>query len=113
MANAKTALAKLEQAIQQYDGTFGILLVLATTDERGSNIYESLVSIEEGVGVLNDPRLSQLYQRLLDGHRNFIPKYRQVLDADYKAFWDRLAKLGQEAGETISASVAELKETLA
>lgn len=86
MAEAKAALKTLEDAINLYDQVFGILFALALTDEQGKTLYQSLVDVEDHIIALGDTRLSQLYGRLIEGHRTFVPKYKEVLAADYTTF---------------------------
>ena len=112
MAEAKEALYRLEDAFRRYDKLAEVIIVLMTTDERKVTLYDSLVAIEEHMGTLNDARLRSLYDRLVEGRRTFMPQYEQILQADYKAFIQRLNTLAIEAAVEANEADVALKAAL-
>ena len=112
MAEAKEALYRLEDAFRRYDKLAEVIIVLMTTDERKVTLYDSLVAIEEHIGTLSDARLRSLYDRLVEGRRTFMPQYEQILQADYKAFIQRLNTLAIEAAVEANEADVALKAAL-
>lgn len=112
MADVKQIIRELEMAIWRYDKITDTLLYLTTVDERQSTLFDTLVLIKDSIDILNDERLSSLYQRLVESKHVAIPKYGQVLKTDHGAFMLRLVDLVDEAAIEINESDIALKAAL-
>jgi hypothetical protein len=106
------ALSVLEGAIRNLDQLAGILLHLTTADEQGLSLYQALVNLEETVHAVKDSRLTALYQRLVEGHRNFMPQYKKVIEADYQAFMAQIVKLWTTAQVNANEADIEIRKRL-
>lgn len=105
----KEVIDRLEASLRFYGNAFEVLHFLTTQDERGVTLYQTLVEIEELITKLSDPRLQSMYNRLVEGHRTYMPSQRQVLDADYRAFYGRLIQLTNQECTKANDAFIELK----
>ncbi len=111
MADLKTTLKRLEDAIWRYEKVADTLLYLTTVDERQSTLAETLAHLKASIEILNDEKLTAYYERLMDPKRTDM-KYGQVLKTDYGRFMTRLVNLAEELTIEANQSDVELREAL-
>jgi hypothetical protein len=70
------------------------------------------VEIEELVEKLGDPRMKSMYQRLVEGHRAYMPSQSTVVRADYQAFYGRLIRLANDQCVRANEAFIQLKAAL-
>ena len=112
MTDKKQIVTKFEDAIKRLNTLEDILFYVTTIDERRSTLKDTLLMIQQQIFTLDDGTIYSLYEQVLKGHDTFIPRYEQILQADYYAFIKRLSELWTESSVALNEADIELKEHL-
>jgi len=111
MVYLQVKLDQLANGLRVLKNASAILYIIATTDERGKTLYESLKKMEDMVKDIDDELLLNFYNNIFKVFLSGAPQ-QQIVPDDYFAFLRRLGDIINQATDQANEAHLALREAI-